>query len=107
MPSRALRTVTVFLPLLCAVGLPLAAEEARVRGSVLEAFTGKPLAGASVSAAGQSAVSGPDGSFELRLPAGSHALLTSAPGHLDDSQPLVVAAGGERSVLVYLIERGR
>ncbi len=87
--------------------LPIQAQEARLRGTVLEAFTGRPLAGATVSAAGQSARSNPDGSFELRLPPGSHTLETRATGHLDDNQPISIAAGATRNVEVYLIERGR
>ena len=86
---------------------PLQAQEARLRGTVIEAFTGRPLAGATVSAAGVSARSNADGTFELRLPAGNHTLETRASDHLDDKQPLLIAAGAERSVDIYLIDRGR
>jgi len=103
---RRLYGITLFI-LASSSAAGTEAQEARLRGTVLEAFTGRPLAGATLSAGGQSATSNPDGSFELRLPAGSHTLETRAQDHLDDKQPLVIAAGGERSLVIYLIDRGR
>jgi hypothetical protein len=82
-------------------------EAARVRGFVIEAFSGEPLAGASVSAGGISASTGADGGFLLRLPPGTWSLETAADGHLPDSQTVVLAAGRERRVDVYLLERSR
>ncbi len=60
-----------------AADLAAATQETRVRGSVLDARTHKPVAGARVEALGQTASTGPDGRFELTgLPVGRAGQLT-------------------------------
>lgn len=83
------------------------AAAGRIRGYVVEAFSGKPLAGASVSAAGLSVRSGADGSFLLQVPAGTWTVETRAPGHLADSQFVTLLPDSERSLDVYLLDRSR
>ena len=78
-----------------------------VRGRVIEAFSGRPLGGAQVTSGDASATSAADGRFELRLPPGSLTLQVQAEGHLGGSQSVLVAAGAERTIDLYLIKRTR
>lgn len=78
-----------------------------VRGRVIEAFTGKALTNASVSAGSVSATTDAGGGFELRLAPGTWTLETRAAGHLSEQRVLVLEAGAERDVDIYLIDRDR
>jgi len=94
-------------PAVSAESAVAAEASALVRGSVIEAFSSKPLAGARVSAAGVTAESGADGSFLLRLPPGRYTIEARAAGHLPDSRTVELAAGAELTLDLYLMERAR
>lgn len=53
---------------------------ASVRGALTKTVEGGPVAGATLTANGQTARSGADGAFALDLPAGDHRLTVSGPG---------------------------
>ncbi len=65
-----------------------------VAGTVRAAGSGAPLAGATVAAAGFASTSAANGTYSRRLPAGTHTILASAPGHESTSLPGTLVAGG-------------
>ena len=76
-----------------------------VSGTVTSARDGAGLAGALVELveSGQSATTGPDGSYTISdVAAGTYELRVSADGHLSASQPVDVAAGATTDVDVAL-----
>ena len=76
-----------------------------VSGTVTSARDGAGLAGALVELVetGQSATTGPDGSYTINdVAAGTYELRVSADGHLSASQPVDVAAGATTDVDVVL-----
>ncbi len=80
---------------------------ARVEGTVIEAFSGRLLAGATARAAGASAETGADGRFVLVVPAGAWTLEWSAAGHTTESVAFSVTAGETRRLDGYLLDRSR
>lgn len=58
---------------------PASPASATVRGTLTKTAAGGPVSGATLSAAGATARSGPDGSFALDLPDGEHRLTVSGP----------------------------
>ncbi len=56
---------------------------ASVRGVLTKTVEGGPVVGATLSASGITARSGPDGSFALDLPDGTHRLTVSGPGMVE------------------------
>jgi hypothetical protein len=89
------------------VARPSATTESNVSGRVIEAFSGRPLAAATVSAAGRTVQTDADGRFELRLPTGTWTIEASAAGHLPESRAVEVAAGVERRIDLYVLDRTR
>ena len=80
---------------------------ARVEGTVIEAFSGRLLAGATAKAAGASAETAADGRFVLVVPPGAWTLEVRAAGHTTESVAFSVAAGEMRRLDVYLLDRSR
>lgn len=82
---------------------PKAPKRGTLRGLVRQKGLRTPLAGAAVDCVGEAAVTGPDGRFELALPAGSNPCRVTAPGHgpstfleqLKESESLEVVYGLE------------
>jgi hypothetical protein len=83
-------------------------EEVRVEGRVLDAFTGKPIAGARVVAAERRAQTDEEGRFALLLPVGEWKLAVEAEGYAPDATTVTLAAGGiPRPFEFALIDRDR
>lgn len=69
---------------------------ARVSGLVRSRRGGKPLAARlDIAAARIRTEAGPNGAFRFDLPAGTHRVVISAPGHLSQSKRFTVKEGGE------------
>jgi len=84
------------------------AEEIRVEGRVLDAFTGSPITGARVEAAGHGAETDEKGRFTLLLPAGEWTLAVEAERYRPDSTTITLAAGAvSRPFEFVLIDRDR
>ncbi|MFB9238951.1 S8 family serine peptidase [Plantactinospora siamensis] len=66
----------------------------RVTGTVTNAGTGAPLAGATVSSEGRSATTGADGRYTLTLPAGEHTVTATAYGYASQTATVTVPEGG-------------
>lgn len=94
-------------PSLAAAPATPAAPPATLRGRVFEAYSGQPLSGATVAAAGVTARTDADGSFALVMPPGSWTLETRFDGHAPYSRSVSVSAGEDRRLDVYLMELGR
>jgi hypothetical protein len=105
MRGVVLATLLLAAPAANAAGA--AAEQGAVGGRVIEAVSGRALAGASVTAAGLTARSGADGAYRLLLPPGAWTLEVRADGHLPDSQRVTVGAAATLTVDLYVIERRR
>jgi hypothetical protein len=83
-------------------------EKIRVEGRVLDAFTGKPIAGARVVAAERRAQTDEEGRFALLLPVGEWKLAVEAEGYAPDATTVTLAAGGiPRPFEFALIDRDR
>jgi hypothetical protein len=104
---RAVPVVIALLavPAAARAGQGAEAPAATLQGQVIEAFSGRPLPGATVSAAGVTASTDARGRFTLRLPPGSWTVDTRADGHLGDEQLVALEAGADRRLDVYLIDR--
>lgn len=89
---------TLFVSMVAALlaGAPLAAQSGRISGTVTSTDGGRPLAGAMVQVAGtpMRAATGPDGSYTLSVPAGTHRLTASVLGHTPQTRTVGVTAGG-------------
>jgi hypothetical protein len=84
-----------------AVAWALDATQAQLAGVVTGA--GEPLAGATVSAAGATAVTGPDGSYALGLPSGTHPVEVSAFGYATATEVVEVPGSGTVTLDVDLV----
>lgn len=75
---------------LMATGAPLPAEPDSIKGQVIDASTGNPLAGARVSIVNDKATAMTDdnGAFALALPASAYTLRVSAPGFAEILVPI-------------------
>jgi iron complex outermembrane receptor protein len=105
------RSFSIFLLLLCAALAPAAAQAqtGTVAGTVTDAATGEAISGAMVRvAAGRpSTVTGPDGSYRLQLPAGTHELVVSALGFATARTQVSVGAGATVTQNVALAQEAR
>ncbi|HKB75828.1 MAG TPA: TonB family protein, partial [Myxococcales bacterium] len=79
-----------------------AADLATLRGTVVEAGTRRPIAGADVFAGGAQAAADAQGRFELRLPAGDVEVRAGAPGFAESRRRVQLEARGSAEVTVYL-----
>ena len=79
-----------------------AAGEATLRGTVVEAGTRRPVAGADVFADGAQAAADAQGRFELRVPAGEVELRAGAPGFGESRRRMRLEARGSADVILYL-----
>ena len=98
MPSRSFRTALAGLILLT-IPAAAAAQAGRIGGRVVDAATGRPIAGARVAvivSPVRSAVSGVDGTYVIRnVPAGTYSVAASHLGHATKTVTGVqVAASG-------------
>jgi len=83
-------------------------KDAVIRGRVVSATSGQPVAGAVIRIAGTAAtaVSRPDGSFRLNVPAGTRALTAAAHGFIERTVDAIAGADGRiREILVPLPPR--
>lgn len=88
----------LFLPLFT-TATEILAQEATLRGRVLDAGTKEALIGATVTyAAGRGAVTDVDGRYTLVLPAGEHRITCSSVGYGTRTEALSVGAGEERTL---------
>jgi TonB family protein len=78
------------------------ADEATLRGTVLEAGTRRPVAGADVFAGGAQAAADAQGRFELRVPAGEVELRAGAPGFGESRRRMRLEARAAADVTLYL-----
>jgi len=108
-PRRSDNAAMVFLVLAVALlpGPVSATEYGHVHGRVLEAFSGRPIPGAELRAAGLTQATDAKGQYDLQLPAGRNTLEISAVGHPTEAHPLEVIAGADVSLDIYLVERPR
>jgi iron complex outermembrane recepter protein len=104
--SRLRRTLAAASLALAALGAaPLAAQTGTIAGTVTEAASGEPIAGASVRVAGRPGVATrPDGTYRLEVPAGSHELVVSRVGFVTAREPVTVEAGATVTRDVRLAE---
>jgi TonB-dependent receptor len=84
--GSGLRAVLAFalLAMLTLAAMPLAAQGGRIGGRILDAATGRPVAGARVALAGtaRAAATGPDGTYLIQaVPAGTHTVTASHLGY--------------------------
>ena len=97
---RIAATAVLTLALAGCVAVPGTGE---IRGTVRDALTGEPVAGARVSVDGDEALTDEDGSFALRVVEGRHDLIASAPGFFDVTVPdVAVSADAPAPVEVEL-----
>ncbi len=82
------------------------ATTGKVSGTITVAGAGTPLEGATVSAAGQSAASGPSGTYELVLPPGAVTVTASKPGYVTASVQRTVQVGATVMASVALTPEG-
>ena len=85
----------LFLLMLLTATFPLLAQQATVKGTVVDAKTGKPVAGAAVMLNDQGLVvtTGPSGDFSIsNVAAGSDVIIIAAYGYDDLTQPVAVSA---------------
>ena len=73
--------------------IPTPPASASVRGTLTKTAVGGPVSGATLSAAGVTGRSGPDGSFALDLPDGEHRLTASGPGIVERTTTIRSPAG--------------
>jgi len=81
---------------------PERADDATLRGTVLEAGTRRPIAGADVFAGGAQVAADPQGHFELRLPPGEVEVRAAAPGFAESRRVARLEARGSAEVTLYL-----
>jgi outer membrane receptor protein involved in Fe transport len=96
-----LLTVFVCLPTLAA------AEDVRVEGTIVDAFSTAPVVGARISTPGHEAKSGPDGRFAIPLPMGEWTLTIEAPGYLPEKATISIAPGRVPTLEVLLLSQKR
>ncbi len=96
-----LLSVLVVLPTLAA------AEDVRVEGTVLDAFSTAPVVGARILAPGREAKSGADGRFAIALPVGDWTLTIEAPGYLPEKTTISTAPGRVPTLEVLLLSQKR
>jgi iron complex outermembrane receptor protein len=103
---RLRRTLAAASLALAALGAaPLAGQTGTIAGTVTEAATGEPIAGASVRVAGRPGVATrPDGTYRLEVPAGTHELVVSRVGFVTAREPVTVEAGATVTRDVRLAE---
>jgi hypothetical protein len=78
-----------------------------VKGYVLDGNTLKPVAGATVTAAGQPPVVADEtGTYVLDLPEGAIEITVTAPGYEDSTESAVVPAGGLDENVLFLFRPG-
>src|SRR5438105_12040552 len=78
------------------------ADQATLRGTVVEAGTRRPVAGADVFAGGAQAAADAQGRFELRLPPGEVEVRAAAPGFGESRRRLRLDGHGSADVTLYL-----
>lgn len=100
------RRVVLWLgALLLFAAVPASAQRtARVRGTVVEAGTGEPIPGATVTAAGTQArvLTNPRGSFTLELPAGTYTVGAARTGYDAQSREVTLSEGRTAEVRLEL-----
>jgi hypothetical protein len=92
---------------LAIAALALSLASGTIRGTVVEARTGQPLAAVlvSVQATGQQAISDPDGRFEIgEVPEGPQTLVVSVVGYGLVRRPVTVTAGAAVEVTLTVAE---
>lgn len=97
----AVRQPVLFLFLLCAFAS--FAQDAAIKGRVIDAGTKQSIIGAAVVyAPGRGTVTDVDGNYRFSLPAGEYAVLFSSLGFTSRTEKLVLVAGEERTLDVAL-----
>ena len=75
-----------------------------ITGQVTDAATGKPVAGATVTAAGgYAATTGADGSYDLYVPPGSYTVTAQAFGYQAAAQPGVTVTAGQATTANFAL----
>jgi len=93
---RFVRQALPTLALMFATATSLAAQNGTIRGSVTDSTTKQALTGVTVriDALQREAQTGPDGSYTLDVPAGTHIIRATRIGYAPQSQSVTVTAGG-------------
>jgi TonB-linked SusC/RagA family outer membrane protein len=97
----------LLLALVCALlgtaGLSAQNSPGTIAGRVVDAATQEPLAGAGVSVASRTTITGPDGRFSIAgIAAGSYTVRVSRISYTPATQSVTVAAGGTATVEIAL-----
>lgn len=88
--------IKLFLLMLLTATFPLLAQQATVKGTVVDATTGSPVAGAAVmlNDQGTVVVTGPAGDFSIsNVNPGNDVIVVAAYGYNDLSQPVILTSG--------------
>ena len=94
-----------FTKIFAAGGSEFESGKGVVSGGVIDATTGRPLAGATVMIAGESSVSGEDGRYARIVGEGAHLITISADGFADAWREVVVAAGASVTAIDVRLAR--
>ncbi|HYH80332.1 MAG TPA: TonB-dependent receptor [Longimicrobium sp.] len=109
-PAGSKRALAILLFLLATCLLPAAAQAqtGTVAGTVTDAANGQTVSGAMVRLSGRSGTTtGPDGSYRLQVPAGSHELVVSALGFATTRMRIAVGAGAAVTQNVALAQQAQ
>ena len=91
---KKIATFLIVLILVSVVFAGCAKKTGTVMGTVTDAKTGSPIAGAAVSIGGKSATTGNDGKYEIKdVPKGDQTLKVTAEGYKEYSEAFTVEAG--------------
>jgi hypothetical protein len=99
--SSVSRTVTTGGTVSASMALTPTGATTTLSGTVVDQSS--PVAGASVSVAGQSATSDASGAFQFTLPAGTVTLTVSKPGFVVNTSQVTLVAGTPKTVTVALV----
>ena len=99
------RSAAAAVAALSILAVPAAAEP--VRGYVLDGNTLKPVAGATITVAGQPPVTADDtGTYALDLPVGATEITVEAPGYEPSTETATVPGGGLDENVLFLFRPG-
>jgi len=81
--------------------LTLIPTTGHITGTVEDASTGNPIAGANVTANGHSALTDADGSYDIELQPGTYTVTVSADGYEESSRTGMIVEAGESTTVSF------